>query len=170
MLLRHGSNMAIADVDLRVCKPFKDFGRGFYLTAIEVQAELMARRTSRIFSGIPTVTTFSLNEKALIDSSLSIKTFEAPTLEWAMFVLNNRNKSFTDFSNENSNHDNKYDIVIGPVANDDIALLLGTYTRGYIDGEALLRGLTYRVLSDQYSFHTEDAIKLLKREGAKVYE
>ena len=41
MLLYHGSNVAIVDVDLRICKPYKDFGRGFYLTTIETQAELM---------------------------------------------------------------------------------------------------------------------------------
>ena len=40
MLLYHGSNMAIVDIGLRICRPYKDFGRGFYLTTIETQDAL----------------------------------------------------------------------------------------------------------------------------------
>ena len=170
MLLYHGSNMAIVEIDLDKCKPFKDFGRGFYLTTIEEQALLMAGRTSRIFSGLPTVTTFTLDEKALSAGTLSIKRFDEPTLEWALFVLNNRNRNFTEITNKNCNQDNKYDIVVGPIANDDIALLLRTYTRGYIDGKALLNGMRYKKLNNQYAFHTMNALPLLKREEAKTYE
>ena len=42
MLLYHGSNQEITSIDLSFCKPYKDFGRGFYLTTIEEQARLMA--------------------------------------------------------------------------------------------------------------------------------
>ena len=83
MLLYHGSNMVIVDVDLRIYKPFKDFGRGFYLTTIESQARLMAFRTSRLYSGMPTVTTFSINENAIFNSSLIVKSFRSPTIEGA---------------------------------------------------------------------------------------
>lgn len=34
MLLYHGSNTDIKAIDLEMCKPFKDFGRGFYLTVL----------------------------------------------------------------------------------------------------------------------------------------
>ena len=57
MQLYHGSNIEIIDIDLNKCKPYKDFGRGFYLSRIEEQAALMARRTSRIYGGKPVVTT-----------------------------------------------------------------------------------------------------------------
>lgn len=42
MRLYHGSNMMIEKIDLSKCKPYKDFGRGFYLTEIKEQAEKMA--------------------------------------------------------------------------------------------------------------------------------
>lgn len=32
MILYHGSNTAIDGIDLNRCRPYKDFGRGFYLT------------------------------------------------------------------------------------------------------------------------------------------
>ena len=35
-------------------------------------------------------------------------------------VINNRNESFIDLSSPLCNGDNKYDIVYGPVANDDV--------------------------------------------------
>ncbi len=39
MVLYHGSNTDIKEIDLRMCKPYKDFGRGFYLTVLKDQAE-----------------------------------------------------------------------------------------------------------------------------------
>ena len=41
MKLYHGSNLAIDEIDLSKCKPYKDFGQGFYLTEIKEQAEQM---------------------------------------------------------------------------------------------------------------------------------
>lgn len=43
MRLYHGSNMMIENIDLSKCKPYKDFGRGFYLTEIKEQAEKYGR-------------------------------------------------------------------------------------------------------------------------------
>ena len=47
MILYHGSNTEIDAIDLGRCVPYKDFGRGFYLTSMPDQAEKMARRTAR---------------------------------------------------------------------------------------------------------------------------
>jgi hypothetical protein len=35
MILYHGSNCVVDKIDLGKCRPFKDFGRGFYNTAEE---------------------------------------------------------------------------------------------------------------------------------------
>ena len=163
MLLYHGSNQEIVTVDLSCCKPYKDFGRGFYLTTIEEQAKLMAKRTARIFGGFPAVTAYTFDAMAMSEHDLSVKVFSEPTAEWALFVLNNRNRDFYDHADLCSNHDNKFDIVTGPVANDDIALLFRTFANGYIDMEALVNGMKYKNLSDQYSFHTERSIAFLSK-------
>lgn len=42
MLLYHGSNTIIDEVDLSKSRPYKDFGRAFYLSADKNQAEEMA--------------------------------------------------------------------------------------------------------------------------------
>lgn len=39
MRLYHGSNIVIDNINLAMCRPYKDFGQGFYLTDIEEQAE-----------------------------------------------------------------------------------------------------------------------------------
>lgn len=56
MKLYHGSSTAIETIDFNKCKPYKDFGRGFYLTEMEEQATLMARRTASIYGGEAVVT------------------------------------------------------------------------------------------------------------------
>jgi len=163
MRLYHGSNQEIDVIDLSCCKPYKDFGRGFYLTTIEQQAELMAKRTARIFGGIPFVTIYTFDETELSDTSFLIKTFSEPNEEWAMFILNNRNRDFQNHTNPNSNQDNKYDIVTGPVANDDIALLFRSFINKHIDVTALVKGMKYKNLNNQYSFHTNRSVALLTK-------
>ena len=44
MILYHGSNLRIVNIDLSKCRPNKDFGRGFYLTDIRERAAQMAKR------------------------------------------------------------------------------------------------------------------------------
>lgn len=77
--------------------------------------------------------------------------------------MNNRSRSFLDETDLLCNKDNKYDIVIGPVADDDMALLFRQYENEIIDFETLLRGMIYKKTSSQYSFHTESSIQLLRK-------
>lgn len=55
MRLYHGSNTDIKEIDLEMCQPYKDFGRGFYLTVMKEQAEKIAKRVARIYGGSPIV-------------------------------------------------------------------------------------------------------------------
>lgn len=88
---------------------------------------------------------------------------EQTTEEWAKFVMNNRSRADTDEKNILCNKDNKYDIVIGPVADDNMALLFRQYENEIIDFATLLRGMIYKKTSSQYSFHTEKSIMLLRK-------
>ena len=75
-----------------------------------------------------------------------------------------------DFIQLEKNHDNKYDVVSGAVANDDIATTFALYRDGIIDSQILAARLEYKELSSQYSFHTDKAVGLLKKVGVKKYE
>jgi hypothetical protein len=159
VILYHGSNQVVTRIDLAQCRPFKDFGRGFYLSANLDHAAQMAARTARIYGGEPRVSSFEFDEQA--SEALAIRRFAGPTQEWARFVLNNRSRSFADLADPNSNQDAKYDLVVGPIADDDIALLFRQFESGLIDLAALARGIEYRELSVQHSFHTPEGIATL---------
>lgn len=166
MLLYHGSNTDIKVIDLALCRPYKDFGRGFYLTVMKAQAEKMANRVARIYGGLPVLNVFEIDTSFVDSSDLNIKNFGLQTSEeWAEFVMNNRNRKFDDFANLKCNFDNKYDVVIGPIANDDMAVLFRQYENGVISFENMVSGMIYKETTNQYSFHTERALNLLKKVG-----
>ncbi len=165
MTLFHGSNMEIERIVLSRCKPYRDFGTGFYTTELEEQAVNMAKRTVRLFGGKPCITKLSIDDAVFEDSNIRRKKFDAPTNEWALFVVNNRNRNFTDVGSLECNLDNKYDIVAGPIANDDLRLLFDLFEDGIITVSELADRLKYKKLSNQISFHTDRAVTLLTRIG-----
>lgn len=157
MILYHGSNTQVEAVDLSRCRPNKDFGQGFYLTPDKSAAEKMALRTVRRFGGTPFLMTYDFDEAQL--EKLNQKLFDVPSVEWAMFVMANRR---ADNNAKDHNLDNKYDVVVGPVANDDLALLFRQFSRGLLTVEMLMREMQFKNLTTQYSFHTQYAVSLLR--------
>ena len=154
MKLYHGTNADIAEIDLSKCAPNKDFGRGFYLTDISKQAEYMAmRRAKQSGVGEPVVIEYYFDEHLLKDKSLRVRRFNKSSEAWARFVLDNRTG--------NTPHD--YDIVIGPVADDGVALQLRRYTENLISMRTLISELTYRKLNNQYCFCTPLAVSKLNK-------
>lgn len=156
--LYHGSNVEIDKIRLDLCKPGKDFGKGFYLNPNYEQAFKMAQRAKRITnSGQEIVSAFEFDENLLEDSSLSIKIFPDYSEDWAEFVVSNRkNASDTPIHN--------YDIVIGPIADDTVGVQIRRYIMGYLPLKQLVEELRY--VGDhaiQYFFGTEKAINLLRR-------
>lgn len=115
----------------------------------------MADRKVNFFGGTPVLQTYEFKESLLTSSNLNIKIFENPTEEWARFIHQNRNRT------EQAQHD--YDIVIGPIADDGVAFLLGRYEEGTITLSELARQLEFKRLNRQFFFGSEKAIQLLKR-------
>ena len=164
--LFHGSNVEIDKVDLSKCMPNKDFGAGFYTTLLEEQAWRMAQRRARIDGGTPIVTVFEIPDNLIEMSDLNCRVFEDnPTIEWALFIRNNRDLNFSDYASLECNHDCKYDVVVGPVADDTVGLLIRQFTRGTIDAEYMKKEFDFGRLTNQYTFHTEKALKYLKKVG-----
>lgn len=160
MRLYHGSNTAFREIDLSFCRPNKDFGRGFYLTPDRSAADRMAVRTVRRFDGRPFVMTFEFDDSVLKD--VPAKRFAMPSEEWAMFVMANRRP---DAPAEDHNRDNRYGLVVGPVANDDLALLFRQFALGLVTVEMMVREMRYKQLTVQYSFHTPAAVAALSFMG-----
>lgn len=83
MILYHGSNVIIENIDLTRSKPNKDFGKGFYLSSDEEQAFRMAALKCAILGGEPVVTCYEFDESHLHRTDLFVKTFSSYTEEWA---------------------------------------------------------------------------------------
>lgn len=154
--LYHGSNQPIIEIDLTKGQKYKDFGQGFYATHLREQAIYWSKRISARFGGHATVTEFEFDLEGAMTNGLNIKTFEHPDKEWALFVMANRRQNGEDFQ-----HD--YDIVIGPVADDNMARLFGLYDMEIIDLDAVVARLIYKDLNSQYFFASERSLKYIKR-------
>lgn len=166
MTLYHGTNLEIQSIDLALCRPYKDFGKGFYTTELLEQAQKMANRVARIYGGTPIVNIYEIPDDLLKRNELNILDFgNVPSKSWALFVMNNRNKSFADYGNMDCNFDGKYDIVSGPIADDDMTVLFRQYQNNMISMDMLINGMTYKETTSQYSFHTERAVQFLKKVG-----
>lgn len=153
MILYHGSNISIKEIDLSKSKPNKDFGQGFYLSENEEQALQMATFKALILGGEPTVTKFEFEESVMMSDSLRIKVFIDYSEEWADFV----------FVNREGRGSLQYDIVYGPIANDKVGLQIRKLKDGAIDKSEFLTRLKYmKGVTYQYYFGTESAIKYLK--------
>ena len=155
MKLYHGTNVDFDVIDLTKSNKYKDFGQGFYLTDIRSQAEELASKKSRLFGGYPVIQEYEFDESLLSGAELKVLKFDKPSTEWAEFIFKNRNRD------NNFTHD--YDIVIGPIANDGVAYLLGRYEEGTLTIEELSDKLDYKKLNSQYFFGTNKSLKYLKR-------
>lgn len=155
MRLYHGTNVDFDRIDVAKSKAYKDFGQGFYLTDIRTQAEEWAKKKTEIFGGTPVLQEYEFDESVLSSSDLNVLVFDIPTEEWATFIHKNRSRKAC------FRHD--YDIVVGPIADDGVAYLIGRYDEGTLTIAELVRQLEYKKLNRQYFFGTENAIKLLKR-------
>lgn len=129
-----------------------DFGVGFYLTSNYDQAKKWAvRTTGRRAEGKPTISVYEVDDKDL--KKLSLLTFERADKGWLRYISVYRtDKSASDL----------YDIVIGPVANDQAIRTVNDYLKGRFTEDIAIQLLLPQKLKDQYAFKTEKAISILK--------
>ena len=155
MILYHGTNAIIEDIDLSQSRVGKDFGLGFYLTPDEQVAHRQAERKLEQFGeGEVIVYKYFVDDDAL--TAVNSLRFDGYTLDWARFVLNNR-KNRTRIQAHN------YDIVIGPIANDVVGYQIRRVEEGIISEEQFLEEIKYHTVTIQYLFATPKAINLLQR-------
>lgn len=154
MILYHGSNVSIDAIDLKCSKPYKDFGRAFYLSSDLQQAQEMALAKCIQFGGTPHVTIFQVDDQQMLQ--LQYLRFEEYTHQWARFVYNNRD--------ENQIFTHPYDIVFGPIADDYIGLQMRKFRFSKLTFDQFLEEIKYpKGITFQYAFCTSAAIKLLQR-------
>jgi len=156
MRLYHGSTILVREPDLTKGKPFKDFGRGFYLSETFQQARERAEQMASLALGdTAVVSTFEFDESAMSDGSLNVKRFDSYSEEWADFVLRNRDR-------KQPQPIHNFDIVYGPIANDNVVRQMRRFELGDISMAELMHELQYsKGITFQYFFGSDRALKKL---------
>ena len=151
MILYHGSNVEVKEPILLKVQRELDFGKGFYTTSDMEQAARWAWRTAkRRGESSAFVTVYEVNEDEL--KNIRLLSFDSPNVEWLNLVVKNRKGEYIA---------GDWDVISGPVADDQTAQVIDLYLEGaYDEEEAIRRFLTQR-LKDQYAFKTNEALKLL---------
>jgi predicted RNA-binding protein YlxR (DUF448 family) len=157
----HGSYAAIEEINLSLCHKGRDFGRGFYVTKIRSQAEQWAVRKGKWRNTRGEVTEFDLHEELARILRLKILKFESYNKEWLEFVILNR-------ANNSDQQAHDYDIVEGPVADDEIATRVSDYISGGITQEQFLSELAFRTPSHQMCFCTPLSLSVLITQKQKT--
>ncbi len=155
MKLYHGSTVIVKNPSIRQGRANTDFGKGFYTTIDYEQAARWAQiRRERAGGGNAIVSVYSIEDDILKRNDLNIMQYSGATIGWLDFVVANRR--FAPIHN--------YDIVLGPVANDNLYATIGMYENGELSAEAAIVQLKTHVLFNQVSFHTQKAIENLRFE------
>ena len=149
MIIFHGTNTIIEQP--KIINRFKtlDFGEGFYTTENENQARDFAVKVyeRRSPSLQPIVNCYEFNEDL---NRYSVLKFETPDEKWLDFVVERRKGLVLK---------EKYDIIIGPIANDDVFGTITLYEAGELDTESVIKKLKIKKLYDQIVFCNEFVLK-----------
>lgn len=152
MILYHGSNLAVELPEIITPNRFLDFGGGFYTTSNPIQAKNFADKvTARKKEGKSTVSVYEFDEACLPE--LKTLGFGSADGAWLDFVSDNRN---------GVERKEQYDLIYGPVADDDIFRTFILYSTGVLTREQTLEALRIKKLFNQYVFASEKALQHLK--------
>jgi len=156
MRVYHGSTFKVEKPNLDILNNRTDFGKGFYTTTDIEQAKkwskikkkrLEKENSNNEIKQYVNVYEFMENDK------LNILNFNDATEEWLKFVFKNR---------QSDELVHQYDIVIGPVANDNLYQVLTGYEDGIYNIEETIKRLKTYLLSNQISFHTLKSLETIK--------
>ena len=153
MKLYHGSTHIVENPIILDIQRMLDFGKGFYTTTSQEQAEKWAlikqKREDNNSKAI--VNIYEIDRQLLANNNYNIKIFNQANEEWLDFIVGNRSN--------NSNH--AFDIVKGAVANDTLYRTLSLYESGILTKLETITRLKIHVLFDQISFHNQNVLKEL---------
>lgn len=147
VIIYHGSNTAVEKPRILINGHYKDFGYGFYCTNIEKQAKRWAltRRGASVVS----------HYQYVKSKELKILEFPDMTEESLQFVVECR-----------SGIEHDYDIVEGPMADDQIWDYVEDYIAGKISKAAFWELVKFKYPTHQIVFCTEAALSTLTFEGS----
>ncbi len=156
MVLYHGSNVVVSKPRLIQQNRFLDFGFGFYTTTNRAQAIAFADKVHRRrCEGGEIVNIYELDEQIAFAECSTLR-FDAPNEAWLDFVSENRSGNYSG---------PEYDLIYGPVANDDVYTTFTLYNAGALTKEQTLESLKIKKLYNQLVLTSEKALGYLEFVG-----
>lgn len=141
MELYHGSYIAVEHPQILKGRFTKDFGEGFYCTALKKQVIKWAQRYDT-----SVVSSYVYEE----DASLHILRFEEMTDEWLDFIVACRNGV-----------PHHYDMVMGAMANDQIYNYVSDFINGVLTREQFWVMAKFKKPTHQINFCTPAALRCI---------
>ncbi|HCJ96014.1 MAG TPA: hypothetical protein DHV76_02995 [Ruminococcaceae bacterium] len=148
-ILYHGSNVIVQNPKILIDGFYKDFGYGFYCTNIKKQA----RRWAITKRGKSVINKYNYVK----NENLKIYSFTEMSEEWLQFVVNCR-----------QGKEHNYDIVEGPMADDQIWDYVEDYVSNNISKTAFWELVKFKYPTHQIVFCTENALKTLYYKGSDI--
>lgn len=154
LTLFHGSHGGIVgSINAQSSRDLCDFGKGFYLGEMEEQAKTIAASEK---GGIIYTIRVDIND-------MKVYRFTDDVL-WALYVGVNRGRINTNKYPKLRDivaRINKYDVVVGLIADDRMAFIYSEFINGNITDKALVECLKYVKLGHQYVFKNNEACSKL---------
>jgi len=138
-MIFHGGSIEIILPEIIKGRYAKDFGVGFYCTEMQEQAIRWAKRFDT-----PIVSIFDYKP----NSKLKELTFLEMSEQWLDFIISCRNGNIHD-----------YDVVSGPMANDQIYNYISDFISGILTKEQFWILAKFKHPTHQICFCTESALK-----------
>ena len=148
IMVYHGSNVAVPNPKILINGHYKDFGYGFYCTNIEKQA----KRWALTQKGESIVNRYIYT----VNPDLNICAFPDMSEAWLQFVVNCRRGI-----------EHSFDIVEGPMADDQIWDYVEDYMNGNISKTAFWELVKFKYPTHQIVFCTMKALDNLHYEESE---
>ncbi len=150
--LYHGSRGGIVG-DIQPCSRVRcDFGQGFYMGTKSEQAKTLICTDSD-----PILYTVNLKLSEINENNILVLS----DMDWAYYVLYNRGRlesvKNTEFYKSIANMGAEIDVIIGPIADDNMNVIMKQFANGDITDKALLECIRCINYGTQYVAKTKNA-------------
>jgi len=153
VIVYHGSDIIVKTPKIVENNRLLDFGIGFYTTTNKEQAERWTQKVStRRKTNSQFLSIYEVDEN-LIKDTLNIIEFKEPNEEWLNFICNCRSGRQINI---------EYDMVIGPVADDNVYTTVILFETGVFEKDETIKRLKIEQLYNQVLFHTDRALEFLR--------
>jgi len=149
MILYHGATMRVEHPLCNFGRADLDFGKGFYLTDLQEQAEEWADRQADSRKEPGFLNVYEFDKEAAIKVYRYLL-FPAYDKDWLHFIVDSRNGQ-KPWEN--------YDIIEGGIANDRVVDTVNLYSLGLMDEETALSRLSEHQPNNQICILNQEVIE-----------